>query len=79
LCAYLERAENRAAVIEQERGVVRPTKPWVRKRRRESTPPEELEQKHEERFREDEERAVERVAKDDSSYKASSASEAESS
>lgn len=53
LCTYIKDAEDQAALTKQRRGVVRPTKPWVRKRRRESTPPEELEPRREERFRED--------------------------
>ncbi|KAI9734349.1 MAG: hypothetical protein M1834_002455 [Cirrosporium novae-zelandiae] len=85
LCMYIERAENRAAVIKRERDVIQqerdapsPTRPWVRKRRRHSTPPEELEQEREKRFQEDEDRASVQAAQDDSSYKASSVSGAES-
>jgi len=79
LCAYLDHAEEKAVVIEEDRGVVRPTKPWVRKRRRQETPSETLDQTREKRFREDEKRAADEAVREDSSYKASSASEGESS
>jgi hypothetical protein len=78
LCAYIELAESDAAMIEQAKGAVTPTRPWVRKRRRQSTPAEELDHPHEESFSEEEEEegAVEQSAKDDESYRTSSASEA---
>ncbi|TVY90308.1 hypothetical protein LAWI1_G003603 [Lachnellula willkommii] len=77
LCACLEGAENTASIVKQKAGVVRSTKPWVRKRRRESTPPEELKHKDEKRFRAHETRAEDDAAKDDSSYKTGSTSETE--
>ena len=64
-------------MIKQERGTVRRSKPWVRKRRRQNTPPEELDHKREKRFQKEEDKAREKAEKDDSSYKASSASDGE--
>jgi hypothetical protein len=49
--------------------------PGTRKRRREYTPPEELDDKAEHRFRVDEDRVEQRAEQDDSSYHASSGSD----
>ena len=62
----------------QRNGVIESTNPWAKKRHRDSTPPEELEQEHETRYREAEEGAAELATRKDSSYKAGSVSEAES-
>jgi hypothetical protein len=78
LCAYLDRAENRESTIKQERGVVKPLKSNVRKRRRQSTPPEELQSDRETRFLQDEHKASQRSMRDDLSYVASSTSGADS-
>jgi hypothetical protein len=72
LCAYVEYAEKEAVVAEQARGVLGSIKSWVRKRRREDTPPEELKQKFGRNFRDGEERA--QAEENNSSYKVSSAS-----
>jgi hypothetical protein len=77
LCSFLEHAEDKASAVGQQTGVVTSAKPWVRKRRRETTPPEELKYKDEKRFRADESRAVDQAMKDDSSYKTGSTSEEE--
>ena len=77
LCLYLQRAEEQAVMIKQEKGTVRRSKPWVRKRRRQHTPPEELDHKREKRFQKEENKAGEKAQNDDSSYKASSASDGE--
>jgi hypothetical protein len=76
LCAYLYRGEEQAAKTKHKRGAVRPSTPWVRKRKRENTPPEELDPYREKRFRK-EDRAEQVAEKDDLSYKSSSASDRE--
>ncbi|KAJ8058571.1 hypothetical protein OCU04_012749 [Sclerotinia nivalis] len=58
LCSYIELAENRTTMIKQRKGIFDSIEPRVRKRPRESTPPEELDQRRERRFRESEERVV---------------------
>lgn len=60
------------ALIKQKQGAVRETKPWVRKRRRQQTPPEELDDSREVQFRKIEEEAIAKAEKDDSSYKTTS-------
>jgi len=72
LFAYLERAEAKAKRVKDGEGLMRSTKPWVRKRRRDSTPPEQLDSDRERRFTEQEQRAAEKVMRDDVSYKATS-------
>ncbi|KAG9229628.1 hypothetical protein BJ875DRAFT_488739 [Amylocarpus encephaloides] len=72
LFAYLERAEAKAKRVKDGEGLVRSTKPWVRKRRRDSTPPEQLDPDREGRFAEQEQRALKKAMRDDVSYKASS-------
>jgi len=57
-------------------GLVRNSTPWTRKRRRVSTPPEELDSDRESRFEKEEQRAIKKATMDDVSYKTSS-SEAE--
>ncbi|SLM35946.1 hypothetical protein LPUS_05356 [Lasallia pustulata] len=42
LCLFLEYAEDQVSIVKQQTDVVTSAKPWVRKRRREITPPEEL-------------------------------------
>jgi hypothetical protein len=78
LCSSLGRAEDEASIVREQTGVVIPADPSVRKRRRDSTPPEELKRNDEKRFRTDEKRAEDQATKDDSSYKAGSTSEPES-
>lgn len=57
--------------MKQGEGLVRSTIPWVRKRRRDSTPPEQLDSDREGRFAEQEQRAAKKAMIDDGSYKAS--------
>jgi hypothetical protein len=76
LFAFLKRSEAKVRRVKQGEGLARSTKPWVRKRRRDSTPPEQLGSDREGRFAEEEQRATKRAIQDDGSYKASS-SEAE--
>ncbi|ELR06578.1 hypothetical protein VC83_06264 [Pseudogymnoascus destructans] len=78
LCSFLENAERNASVATQQTSIITSAKPWVRKRRRERTPPEELKHNDEKRFRVDENRAVDQATKDDSSYKTGSTSDTES-
>lgn len=54
-----------------EEGLVRSSKPWASKRRRESTPPEQLKTDREDRFAKEEERLAKKAMMDDGSYKAS--------
>jgi hypothetical protein len=49
LCSFLQRAEDRATFIKQQKGI-KSAKTFVRKRRRDSTPPEELTYRDEKRF-----------------------------
>jgi hypothetical protein len=63
---------KRTIVRQEKMGWSRPSKPWVRKRAREISPDEKLEERHEKRFREDEEKVEEKMEADDSSYKAGS-------
>lgn len=74
LYTFLEKAEriDHMLKIKRTESSTGTLKPWVRKRRRDSTPPEQLSSDRERSFVEDEERAIKRAAKDDSSYKASS-------
>ncbi|KFY05437.1 hypothetical protein V491_09128 [Pseudogymnoascus sp. VKM F-3775] len=72
LFQFLERAEAKARRLKQKEGLVRSTKPWVRKRRRDSTPPEQLDSDREGIYAEQEQRAAKKAMKDDGSYKASS-------
>lgn len=78
LCSFLDLAESEASVVTDETGLLIPEDPSVRKRRRDDTPPEELKLKDEKRFRADEDKADDKAAKDDTSYKTGSMSEAES-
>ncbi|KAH7403102.1 hypothetical protein BKA64DRAFT_706616 [Cadophora sp. MPI-SDFR-AT-0126] len=79
LYSLLEDAEDAASVVGQQTGIITANKPWVRKRRRESSPLEELSQRDEKRFRADESRAADQTIRDDSSYKTGSTSEGEAS
>ncbi|PBP26977.1 hypothetical protein BUE80_DR002082 [Diplocarpon rosae] len=72
LCSYINKAEGSIGTM------VGSAKPWIRKRRRQETPPEELRPAREKRFRMDEDKASELAEKKDSSYESSSVSEAES-
>jgi len=72
LFAYLERAEAKTKRVKNGEGLVRSTKPWVRKRRRDSNPPEQLDSDREDRFAEQEQRAATKAMRDDVSYKANS-------
>lgn len=71
LCSYLDRAEQDAAMLKENNGVTRAETPWVRKRRRQRTPPEELDDMREAKFQRTEESVVFKAEKDDSSYKTS--------
>ena len=70
--SLLERAETKARRLKLGEGVVRSDIPWVRKQRRDSTPPEQLDSDREGRFAEQEQRAAEKAMMDNDSYKASS-------
>jgi hypothetical protein len=76
LYSFLERAETKARKLKLGEGVVTSDTPWVKKRRRDSTPPEQLDTDREGRFVKQEQRAAKKAMVDDVSYKASS-SEAE--
>ncbi|TVY81589.1 hypothetical protein LSUE1_G007487 [Lachnellula suecica] len=76
LFSLLERAETKARRVKLREGLVRNSTPWARKRRRISTPPEELDSDREGRFEKEEQRAIKKTTMDDVSYKTSS-SEAE--
>lgn len=69
LCAYIDQAEQNVAT--QNQGATRTTKPWVRKRRRQRTPTEELDDEREAKFQKSEEKMMSKEEGDDSSYKAS--------
>jgi hypothetical protein len=71
LFSFLERAEVKARRLKQGEGLITSDKPWIRKRRRDSTPPEQLDLDREGRFAEDEERAAKKAMMDDGSYMAS--------
>ncbi len=62
LCSLLEQAEDAASVVEQT-GIVTADKPWEGKRRRESSPPEELTRTDEKRFRADENRVEDQTTR----------------
>jgi len=79
LCSLLEQAEDAASVVGQQTSIVTTSKPWVRKRRRESSPLDELTQRDEKRFCADETRAADQTTRDDSSYKTGSIFEGEAS
>ena len=79
LCGYLEYAEEKTRCINSERATSQSAKFTMEKKRRASTPVEELEEEDMKKFREMEKKAEEKAEKDDSSYKTSSTSEAESS
>jgi hypothetical protein len=76
LFSLLERAEIKARRVKLGEGLVRNSTPWSRKRRRVSTPPEELDSDRERTFEREEQRAIKKTTMDDVSYKTSS-SEAE--
>ncbi len=78
LCKYLDDAERRASTVRQKKGVVNPKPAQLTKRRRQSTPPDDLDEAREQRFRDEEERARKRRAQDDSSYHTGSTSEPDS-
>lgn len=69
---FLKRAEAKARRLKQGEGLVRRTKPWVRKRRRDSTPPEQLDLDREGIFTQQEHRAAKKAMTDDVAYKPSS-------
>lgn len=76
LYSLLKQAEDAASVVGQRTGIVTTDKPWVRKRRRESSPLK-LTLGDEKRFRADKSRTADQTTRDDSSYKTGSASEGE--
>jgi hypothetical protein len=75
LCHYLEVAEARTKA--KRGGLQDSPEPGVRKRRRSSTPPEELVSDDEATFRVQEEHTANKAELDDLSYKASSMSSEE--
>lgn len=79
LCGYLKYAEETTRCINSERATSQSAKSTFGKKRRASTPVEELEEEDMKKLREKEKKAEEKAEKDDSSYKTSSTSEAESS
>jgi hypothetical protein len=58
LYSLLEHAKDTASVIRQQTSIVTTDKPWVRKRRRETSPPEKLTKRDKKRFRADESKAA---------------------
>lgn len=58
--------------MKQGEGLVRSDKPWIRKRRRDTTPPDQLDSDCEGSFVEDEERVAKKAMITEGSYKASS-------
>jgi hypothetical protein len=68
LCAYLDRAEAAQSTISQGEGENDPLEANVKKRKRATTPPEELMPEHEAKFQEEEQRASKRTIRDDSDY-----------
>jgi hypothetical protein len=68
LCAYLDRAEIAQSSIKQ--GKKNPFRSNMKKRKRATTPPEELMPEHEAKFQK-EEKAYKRTIRDDSNYSAS--------
>ena len=57
LCRYLDEAEQRASIVKEKKGVVNPRPLILKKRRRPGTPPENLDEVHEQRFQDAEKRA----------------------
>ncbi|PVH74943.1 hypothetical protein DL98DRAFT_16820 [Cadophora sp. DSE1049] len=72
LFKFLERSEAKVKKVKHGQGLARTTKPWARKRRRASTPPEQLLADHEEGFAQAEKRAAKKAMRDDCPYMASS-------
>ncbi|CZT13825.1 uncharacterized protein RAG0_17316 [Rhynchosporium agropyri] len=72
LFSFLERAETKARRLKLKEGFVRSSIPWVKKRRRDSTPPEQLDPQREGKFAEQEQRAEKKAMIDDVSYNTSS-------
>ncbi len=72
LYACLAQSEAQAKKVKGGQGQQDSIKLWVRERRRDSTPPEQLSPNRESQFSEGEQRATERSTMDDSSYEASS-------
>lgn len=58
-------------MLKQNHGATRAERPWVRKRRRQTTPSEELDDKREAKFQKIEEKMLSQADEDDSSYKTS--------
>ena len=71
LCSYLDQAEQNITKFKQNQGATGADRTWVRKRRRQKTPPEELDDNREAKFQKTEEKVMSQAEKDDSSYKAS--------
>lgn len=59
------------AKLKLNQGATRPERKWVKKRRRQRTPLEELDDKREAKFQKIEEKVMSQAEKDDSSYKTS--------
>jgi len=78
LCSIFEHAEDKSFILREQTGVVISADPSVGKRRQDSMSSEEFKHKDEKRFQTDENRAEDQATKDDSSYKAGSTSEVES-
>jgi hypothetical protein len=69
LCVYLDCAEIAQSSIKQ--GIKNPFRPNMEKRKRATTPPEELMPEDEAKFQQEEERASKWITRDDSDYSAS--------
>ncbi|TGO84597.1 hypothetical protein BPOR_0487g00090 [Botrytis porri] len=74
--SFFQRAETKARRMKLGEGLVRSSTPWVKKRRRDSTPPEQLDSDRESRFNKQEQKTAKKAMMDNISYKTSS-SEAE--
>lgn len=75
LYSYLEEAEQEVSNLEKESGAPRRLQPWTTKRRRQQTPPEELDESRERKFRKNETEALRLAEAEDSSYENSSEEE----
>lgn len=79
LCELLAEAEKQLSIVNQGTQKVTTTKAWTKKRRRERTPTEELEERDEKRFQVMEEKEQAGVSGYDTSYKTGTPSEVGSS
>lgn len=75
LLTYLHAAEEQDAKITQKKGLIERLPPQLKKRRRDSTPPEVLSAARDKRFCDDQARAEARLGALDSSFEGSAGSE----